>query len=317
MLGKKYLYKRSVMIAIAVVALMTLTAGVAAAASVKAKKIEIDGGIGLVTLDLGSTVKTKFRTDKESGAIKSVEIKTDGELIFGQLGAMLGCEEKGKRSEGACLLASDALSGAGIASSHKSTAKLSNIVYQDANVVVGTLKGSLKADLTVSSLTGEVLTGKANLRIKSSAAPTTYTCIHGIDPTSQLPVPATIQDCQDAKGKKELGLVVLTPLGPIYIDPVTQLPDPDSKAGPILVPVDLHVLDTGTFHVKSASTKIKGKIAVSVDTAPPGTQQGVISITKAEATFAVEKPEKPEKPGKPKKGNDDDDDEEEEDEDDD
>jgi len=291
MLGKRLIYKRGVMIAIAVIALMALTAGVAAAASSKAKNVEVDGGIAVVTLDLGSTVDTKFKTDKSTGAVKSVKIKTGGELIFGQLGLvdLLTCEEKGKHSDGACLLANAALSGAGIESSHNSTAVLSNIVYQDEFVLVGSLEGSLKANLKVSSLTGDVMTGKAKLNIASSVAPSTYVCIYGVDP-SQNPVQAPLQACQDAKGKQELGVVgAVTPLGPVYIDPATGLPDPDSNAGPILVPVDLHVLDTGTFSVKSESAKIKGKIAVSVDTNPvPGSLQGVISITDANATFAVD-----------------------------
>jgi len=310
MLGKRLIYKRGVTIAIAVIALMTLTAGVAAAASAKAKNVEVDGGIGLVTLDLGSTVNSKFKTDKATGAIKSVQIKTGGELIFGQLGLvdLLTCVEKGKHSDGACLMADAALSGAGIQSSHNSTARLNDIVYQDEYVLVGSLKGSLKADLQVSSLTGDVLTGKTKLKIASSAAPSTYVCIYGVDP-SQNPVQAPLQACQDAKGKQELGVYVVTPLGPVYIDPATGLPDPDSKAGPILVPVDLHVLDTGTFSVSSSPAKIKGKIAVSVDTNPvPGSVQGVISITDTRATFAVDEPEdddKPKKGKKSKKGDDD------------
>ncbi|MCH7971363.1 MAG: hypothetical protein IH960_10060, partial [Chloroflexi bacterium] len=76
MIVKNMIPKRSVMIAVVVIALMTLTAGVAVAASMKAKNIEAGGIVVVVTITPGSTVETKFKTSGPDGDIKLVKINT-------------------------------------------------------------------------------------------------------------------------------------------------------------------------------------------------------------------------------------------------
>jgi hypothetical protein len=71
------------------------------------------------------------------------------------------------------------------------------------------LKRSLNADSKVSPIGGgEPLTGKANLKINSTAE-STYMCIVGIN-TSLEPIFASIQVCRDEKGKDELGFFDIT-----------------------------------------------------------------------------------------------------------
>ena len=52
------------------------------------------------------------------------------------------------------------------------------------------------------------------------------------------------------------------------------------------------MIDSGKFDVKNGSMKIKGELVATVFdiTAPLGSLQGVISITKAKASLAVEGP---------------------------
>ena len=155
-----------------------------------------------------------------------------------------------------------------------------------------TLKRSLNADSKVSPIGGgEPLTGKAKLKINSTAE-STYMCIVGIN-TSLEPIFASIQVCRDEKGKNELGFFDITE--GFYLDPLelpTIVQDLKSKAGPILIPVDLHVVDSGKFDVKNGSTKIKGELVATVFdiTAPFGDLQDLISISNAKASLAVEGP---------------------------
>jgi hypothetical protein len=78
MIAKNLIHKRSVMIAVAVIALMTLTTGVAAAAASKAKKIDAVGGVVAVGLNIGGTVDSDFKM--KDGVIKSVKIKTSARV---------------------------------------------------------------------------------------------------------------------------------------------------------------------------------------------------------------------------------------------
>ena len=135
---------------------------------------------------------------------------------------------------------------------------------------VGTLKGSLKAILTVTPPVGDPLVGTAKLRIRSTELETTYMCISGIDGSGD-PIPELIQTCRDAEGPQS------------FIVDLTGFP-----VGPVLVAAELHVLDKGTFKVSNESAKIRGKIAVKIDSAPAGDPQGTISITKGKASFAIE-----------------------------
>ncbi|MCH7984431.1 MAG: hypothetical protein IIC28_10735 [Chloroflexi bacterium] len=274
MIGKKYLHNRGLMIAIAVIALMTLTAGTAVAASMKAKNIEAVGGVGEVGLDLGGTVDSKFKI--KDGVIKSVKIKTVGEGFGGLIGAVINCEEKGSHSAGACTKAGDILNGAGVLSTHTSTAKL-KVISHTPGALVGTLKGKLKADLTIAGANGEVLTGTAQLKIRSTDIPSVYSCLLGIDLDllpAIVPVFGLIQTCVDSPGPNALGIYhVLSGTYPL-----------DPAAGPVLVPVVLHVVDTGKFKVESDETEMKGKISVTVNSVG-GVTTGPILITKTKAEF--------------------------------
>jgi len=285
MLGKRLIYKRGVMIAIAVIALMTLTAGVAAAASAKAKNINAVAGVTGVGLSETSTVKSDFRIKDD--VIKSVQIRTKGENVGGQVYGfdVDSCKEKGKHSDGACLAAAELLGGATIASTHNSVARLT-VVDATAGTLTGTLKGELKSNLSVTSLGGDVLDGKANLRIRSKGELSTYVCLLGVAGDGITQIPGPIQACVDSPGPNSIGFYDADELFGNGLYPL--------GGGPVLVPVDLHVTDTGSFSVKSdtTGTKFSGKIQVVID-APPTTPEhgpfaGTMTITKGEATFSVD-----------------------------
>jgi hypothetical protein len=203
------------------------------------------------------------------------------------------CKEKGKHSEGACLSAAGLLGGAGIGSSHNSKARL-NVKSSTPGSLTGIIKGDLKSTLTVTSGTGDVLTGSADLKIRSKGELTTYVCLMGVD-FGQQQVLGLIQSCIDSPGPNFIGLY----------DPTNALGGGDYPygGGPVLVPADLHVTDKGTFNIESGTTgtKLKGKIQVEIDAPVLDPVHlgfaGTISISRAEATFAVDEPE-----DKPKKG---------------
>lgn len=297
------MHNRALMIAIAVVALMTLTAGVAAAASMKAHKIEAVGGIGLVGLAPGGTVESKFHIDKKTGDLKSVKIRTIGETVGGLIGAVTACEPKGKHSGGACIQLGELLvgsTGSTVLSIHESSATLrvSGPIHEyhpfvPIPVISGNLKGSLKATMNIYGANGEILTGKGSLKIKSSELESSYGCLLNVTEDEELPAGhpdkyspnfGTIEMCMAAPGPNPLVIGTLA----------------EGPYSPVLVPVELHVVDTGKFDVKSDVSKLKGSLMVSVDTSPFGPTSGLISITKGKAEFAVEK-----EPKKPKKGDDD------------
>ncbi|MCH8229750.1 MAG: hypothetical protein IIA53_05415, partial [Chloroflexi bacterium] len=88
MIVKNLIRSRGLMIAIAVIALMTLTAGVAAAASMKAK-FDAAGSVSSVGLEFGAVVDSKFKI--KHGEIKSIKIKTIGESVGGDLTSTSNC----------------------------------------------------------------------------------------------------------------------------------------------------------------------------------------------------------------------------------
>jgi hypothetical protein len=276
-LGKRMFYKRSVMIALAMVALMTLTAGVAAAApAMKATDISASGLVGGVGLPEGGMVGSTFATDSE-GAITSVKIHTQGEAFGGGIFAT-GCDDTGKHNAGACTsvfgeLGISPTSPTFISSVHNSTATLSDVEsgfymapapvlggFYPIPVIRGSLSGSLNASLTVNSSTnGDELTGKARMQIESDS--TDYACLTALGF-------APITACMAAPGMNEIGV------------------------DPVLIPVDLEVTDTGTFHVRSRTANISGDIEVTVVSVltfneftfePEPVTGGSIVITDAEA----------------------------------
>ncbi|MCH8911898.1 MAG: hypothetical protein IH867_14325 [Chloroflexi bacterium] len=260
MIGKNMILKRSVMVAIAVIALMTLTAGVAAAASSRSK-FTASADVGLVGLDpFVSTVDSEFKV-KKSGAIKWVKITTVGEGVFSDPGSMSmdSCTEKGKHSAGACDATSDILDGATVMSIHSSTAKL-KVIFQDPSAepmfLVGTLKGKLAATITISSSGGDVLSGPGTLKIRSTDLPSTYICLGAGF------VPVELADCINASGPQTFG------------------------ADPVMVPAELHVIDTGKFSIESPTSGIqmKGKLQVVVDVIGVAAS-GKIEVTKGRAIF--------------------------------
>ncbi|MCZ6855390.1 MAG: hypothetical protein O7G86_15875, partial [Gammaproteobacteria bacterium] len=122
MMAKILVRRRIAMIAVAVIALMTITAGTAVAAASKAK-FEADGVVGLVGLAPGGTVESKFKI-KKNGDIKHVKIHTVGEFVGGVITSVDPCKERGKHSGGSCALTTAALLGGTVLSIHESSAKL-------------------------------------------------------------------------------------------------------------------------------------------------------------------------------------------------
>ena len=262
MFGKKYLHNRGLMIAIAVIALMTLTAGTAVAASMKAK-FSAAGAVSSVSP--GGTVESEFKI--KNGEIKSIKIHTTGEGVGGELTSVFDCT-------GECTAAGDALLGS-ISSTHESRVRL-KVTYQPAphplavvtgfeylatfEVVGGDLRGKLKAVLTVIGSEG-TLVGKAKLKIAGTST-SYYACLTAA-PSATPPFG----------------------FGPIAVC-ASEL---GAAAGAILVPIDLHVEDTGNFKVKNEFAKVTGKISVVVDNVfPLGPVTGPISVTKGKATFSAD-----------------------------
>ncbi|MBT4125115.1 MAG: hypothetical protein HOJ22_02930 [Chloroflexi bacterium] len=271
MLGKKMFYKRSVMIAIAVMALMTLTAGVAAAKANKAN-FSTSGdvlGVALSTNPLNPpSVTTEFKLDKKTSDIKSVKIHTVNEQVFGMLSAAApDCKESDKKSGTACDSVTAILAGAFIESTHESTATLKVTKQPEyyevvpftgayIHVITGTLKGKLAADLDATGSQG-LLEGTAKLKIRGTDQ-VRYACVVGGTPLE--PVFGLIDHCQFGPG--------------------------------LLVPIELHVKDTGNFKIEGADSSVRGKLTVTVDSGfalVDGEVQfvttGGIEISKAMAEF--------------------------------
>jgi hypothetical protein len=261
-------------IALAVVALMTLTAGVAAAKANKAK-FETTGNVLAVGPSIDHSkpysVDSEFKIHKKSGDYKSVKIHTVNEAVFGFLSTEdPKCKESDKKSGTACASVISHLAGASILSTHESRATL-KVTAQPADfapddfpwfefeVLEGTLKGKLEAELGVVGSAGP-LAGDAKLKIRSTA-PSKYACYTGV-------------------------IEGLAPFGfaPIYVRAV---------GSGLMVPVDLHVIDSGNFKVKGVDAAIKGKMTVTVDSTislsasfePIYVTSGDITIDKSHAEF--------------------------------
>ncbi len=239
-MGKKMFYKRSVMIALAVVALLTITAGVAAADSLKAK-FTATGSVAVVALPPGGVVESEFKI-KKNGDIKSIKVHTDGELVIGGITTLEKCK-------GECGTLAATLLGV-VTSTHISSAKL-KVTHQPGphpylpfpfEVVGGKLKGKLEADLNVAG-TIDTLDGDGNLKIKGTGT-SFYGCFTGLTATGF----DDIQKCVDAPGPHSF---IVQTTGP--------------PAGPVMLAVELHVKDSGKFEVEGEIAEIKGKISVTVD----------------------------------------------------
>ena len=274
------LKKRSVMIAIAVIALMTLTAGVAAATASSAKFSAV-GSVAAAGLDLGSSVESEF--DIDGSKIKSITITTVGEAVVGSIDLITRCTEDDKLSGTVCDDLDDLLAPSGVFSIHTSTAVL-KVKRQEhlyapqfgipIPVVSGTLKGELGGVLLINA-SGDTLVGTADLKIKSTGL-SSYACLIGIGTSTSGPLWGAIGACQADPGPNNLALIHPT-FGYLF--------DPDG--GPVLVPLELHVLDTGVFEVVGVTTdvEINGNLSVSVDSSPLMGTTGRILITKGEVTF--------------------------------
>ncbi|MDA1279308.1 MAG: hypothetical protein O3B95_04620 [Chloroflexi bacterium] len=313
MFSKNIIHRRGAMIAIAVIALMAMTAGTALAAAGKAK-FEADGIVVLVGLSPGGTVESDFKI-KKNGDIKSVEVHTVGEVVGGAITSLAPCEEKGKHSAGACGLTTAALLGSTVISVHESSAKLDVTTQRypltiapgvEIEVIDGTLKGKLSANMAVESFDdSQLLIGSGKLKVRSTEGTvSTYGCLLTLvatvpllditeppAPGQLLPFFGPIDACVASPGPNPL--TITPPLTPPIISPV-------------MVPVILHVTDTGSFEVADDSMKIKGKIEVIVSSSPLGTV-GVIHITKGSATIGHDHPHD-DHHGKKDKDDDDDDD---------
>lgn len=299
MIAKKLMRKRGVMIAVAVIALMTLTAGVAAA---KANQVRFSaqGSVVDVGLLLGSSVESDFKLGKHD-KIKRVTVTTVGEAVEGSLDAITKCKETGvkKHETGIlCPALETLLTPSSVFSVHDSTATLSVKQQEHAYapdfgilipVISGKLKGNLSGVLTIVGDTGaggDVFIGEANLKIKTARGMSHYACLLGLDPTSALPLPLNlvwgeIGDCQDEPGPNTFGLLHPA-LGYIL---TTGAPDP--TAGPVLVPLELHVTDKGKFEVTGLGSGVvlSGELEVKVDSDPLSGKSGSIKVTKGRAMF--------------------------------
>jgi hypothetical protein len=313
MTGKRIFSSRGLTIAIAIIVLMTLTAGTAAAAANNARKIEATGSVVTVGLGPGGTVESKFKF-KKNGELRSVKIGTIGEIVSGTIDDVTKCDEKGKHSEGACQHAEAVLEGGGIVSIHSSNAqlKVSGPAYDyygtGIEVISGKLKGNLGASLNVWGANGEFLTGDGNLKIRSTELESSYACLLGVtlefdedglvyDEITGLPVlnPAfvPIQTCIDLPGPNAFG-IIYGPIPAIGL-PTYVVPNPTPSetepfivipnGGPVMVPIELHVKDSGSFMISSETTTLKGKIEVTVDSGLTGTS-GTITLSKGSATFS-------------------------------
>ena len=64
--------------------------------------------------------------------------------------------------------------------------------------------------------------------------------------------------------------------------------EPEGPYSPVMVPLELHIRDNGKFEVSSASATLKGRIVVTVDSAPDTGTTGTITITKGKAEFSAD-----------------------------
>ena len=260
MMGTKMFYKRGVVIAVAVVALMSLTAGVAAAATLKAINVSALGSVTSVGLAEGSTVKSKFSFD-ESGAISSVKIHTKGEVILGTIDAMTGCDPKKPKHVGVCPMVDELLSGGGVLSQHSSKATLTVVAADSIEgipVLWGFLDGKLNANVNFTGGGGEEMSGKAKLHISSPGFTPTdmsaYACIGAGG------IPTAIEACVADKGHNTFGLE------------------------PVIAPIVLNVVDTGKIKLNGSAGKLNGDLQVSVFSAP-GTTIGGIALSDGKVTL--------------------------------
>jgi hypothetical protein len=174
------------MIVFAVVALMTLTAGVAAAASAgNSAKFEARGVVLDVGLFHGASVTSIFNL-KKNGKIKSIDIHTVREYVAGAVTEVKKC--KGGEIEHSTRLWRSHLIAHRCCriqyayfrretESNKATTHIFGIF--PVEVVTGKLKGNLVAEF---SLAGALL-GEANLKI-SGKKPSSYACVIGGTPYS-------------------------------------------------------------------------------------------------------------------------------------
>jgi hypothetical protein len=307
MIAKSLIRRRSVLIAVAVIALMTLTAGVAAAHSAK-EKFSANGVVGFVGLAPGGTVESKFRVTDE-GAIKSIKVRTIGEAVGGMITGVT-CKKDKRHGDGTCPLTTDLLTYGGVLSIHESSAKLKvtspayEIVLDEAlppaEVVNGTLKGKLKAELGIESADKtRLLTGTAKLNIKSTpGTESTYGClltlaVNPYDPEGDLlPIFGSLATCIAFPGPN-----------PLTISP-SPMPE-DLIVSPVMVPLVLFVTDKGEFTVSDDDAKLKGKLKVVVASGPAGTT-GTIEITKGVGKYAIDDHDHDGEHGKKGKDKDDD-----------
>ena len=249
MIGKKYLHSRGLMITVAVIALMTLTAGVAAAASLKAENIEVGGFVTGLALPVGSTVVSEFKFDSSTGLVESVRIRTKGETVDGIFAGVTACQPAGSD---ACIQAATLLTGGTVKSVHSSTARLTvvgtTLVIAGVDGLIGFLQGSLHTALEFTPVSGDVLSGMGTLNISSPAGvPSVYACVGATG------VPVDVSVCVASKGRNVVG------------------------QDPVMVPVVLDVVDSGSFRITSPKAKLRGDIEVIVTS----TGTSTISITNA------------------------------------
>ena len=244
--------KRGVMIAIAVVALLTLTAGVAAASSNKAT-FKANGVVQAIGLFHGSSVDSTFNVNKK-GKIKSVDIHTVNEFFQGAITDVTKCKEAKKNTAPVCGDLATLLTTGSVFSLHTSDARLRVTKqphpYSDAipvEVITGRLRGNLVANFTLAD---GAVGGVAGLKIRGKM-PASYACVVGGTPAA--PVFGPIVACQFGPG--------------------------------LLVPFELHVKDTGRFTVNGVDSEIKGKLTVRVDSDPINGVSGTIKIQKGKAEF--------------------------------
>ena len=111
---------------------------------------------------------------------------------------------------------------------------------------------------------GGPITGAANLEIESTGT-AYYACFTGAAPYGF----GSIQDCIEAPGPHSF---MVSTGGP--------------AAGPVLLPIELHVMDSGRFNIQNGSVEINGRLAVTVDSlAISGLVSGEIVVTEGKAQF--------------------------------
>jgi len=309
---RNLIMKRPIVVTIAVLALVVLSAGVVSAASASAK-YKANGLVENVGLAPGGSVESNFIYKKNGVDLKKIEINTVGEAVAGFITEIPKCKEKGKHSEGVCDDVTDALLGNAIISVHSSSAVL-KVTQQptvvtlpligDVEVVKGKLKGELAAGINVAELPDlfpPTMTGTGSLKIRSTkGTESTYACLITIltntptDASSYIPVFGPLAACEFSPGAITLGVTpyvlvggvpvpaelvggVLIPMGPSAIVP-----------SPVMVPIDLHVTDKGTFEVSEVGgdLTLSGKLKVVVDSTLGVGTSGTIEIKNGKASVA-------------------------------